>query len=312
YTTLFRSNMVSRTPRRFKTIAEFYHYNEIPLPEHPLVGIIDYKTIKHFRDEDSGGMVFDFYAISLKRGAEKMFYGQRQYNFEQGVMCFMAPNQILRFEQIQSSRHNQKTSGWILCIHPDLLWNTHLAKTISRYEYFDYSVNEALVLSDKEEEMLMGIINNVRHEFTSNIDKFSKQIIISQLESLLNYSERLYNRQFITSEKVNHKILESVEEILNEYFKNDDQMSTGLPTVQYVADRLCVTPKYLSGLLKSLTGENTQQLIHKKLIEKAKEKLSTTDLSISEIAYQLGFEHLPSFSKLFKQKTNQSPLEFRT
>src|SRR5690606_15234347 len=187
----------------------------------------------------------------------------------------------------------------------------HLAKIISRYEYFDYSVNEALLLSHKEEEMLMGIINNFRHELTSNIDKFSKQIIISQLESLLNYSERFYNRQFITSEKVNHKILECLEEILNEYFKNDDLMSTGLLTVQYVADKLCVTPKYLSGLLKSLTGENTQQLIHKKLIEKAKEKLSTIDLSVSEIAYELGFGHLQSFSKFFKAKTKLSPLRFR-
>lgn len=224
----------------------------------------------------------------------------------------MAPNQVLRYELPQISIDNNKASGWILCIHPDLLWNSHLAKTIGRYEYFDYSVNEALLLSHREEEMLKGVIENIRYEITSNIDKFSKQIIISQLEVLLNYSERFYNRQFITNEKANHKILDNVEEILNEFFKKDDLISNGLPTVHQLADRLCITPKYLSALLKSLTGESTQQLIHKKLIEKAKEKLSTTDLSVSEIAYQLGFEHVPSFSKLFKQKTSQSPLEFRT
>jgi AraC-like DNA-binding protein len=201
-------------------------------------------------------------------------------------------------------------SGWMLLIHPDFFWNNSIAKTISRYEYFDYSVHEALFLSEKEETTLSEIVENIREEYHSNIDKYSRKIIISHIETLLSYAERFYNRQFITREKANHQILEKLENLLNEYF-TDDLISKKLPTVQYVADSLNVSPKYLSGLLKTLTGKGTQQHIHEKLIDKAKEKLSTTNLSISEIAYELGFEHSQSFSKLFKTKTDLSPLEFR-
>jgi AraC family transcriptional regulator, transcriptional activator of pobA len=160
-----------------------------------------------------------------------------------------------------------------------------------------------LVLSTKEEKTLNDIIEKIKEEYHANIDKFSKQIIISHIETLLNYSERFYNRQFITREKANHEILEHLEKLLADYFSSDDLISKGLPTVQYIADTLNISPKYLSGLLKVLTGQSTQQHIHEKLIDKAKEKLSTTKLSASEIAYELGFEHSQSFSKLFKTKT---------
>ena len=158
----------------------------------------------------------------------------------------------------------------------------------------------------------IGIIQNIQQEYHSNIDKFSQNIIISQIETLLNYSERFYQRQFITRKITNHQILGKLDELLNNYFNDESIITKGLPTVHDIADKLNVSSSYLTGLLKVLTGQSTQQHIHKKLIEKAKEKLSTTDLSVSEIAYQLGFEHSQSFSKLFKSKTNQSPLEFRT
>ena len=199
----------------------------------------------------------------------------------------------------------------MLLIHPDFLWNTSLAKTIKQYEFFEYSANEALFLSEKEEATINGIIENIQQEYHSNIDKFSKQIIISQIESLLNYSERFYNRQFITREKSNHQILERLEQFLDDYFNSEDILSKGLPSVQLVADHLNVSSSYLSSLLRMLTKHNTQQHIHIKLIAKAKEKLSTTNLSVSEIAYELGFEHSQAFSRLFKSKTNQSPSEFR-
>ncbi|HEY4786123.1 MAG TPA: helix-turn-helix transcriptional regulator, partial [Bacteroidales bacterium] len=189
--------------------------------------------------------------------------------------------------------------------------NTPLAKTIRHYEYFDYAVNEALFLSEKEELNVISIVRNIQQEYHSNIDKFSQNIIIAQLEVLLNYSDRFYQRQFITRKITNHKILERLEKILFDYFNNNDLMKKGLPTVQYIADSLNVSSSYLSGLLKVLTGQSTQQHIHNKLIEKAKELLSTTDLSVSEIAFELGFEHSQSFSKLFKSKTMLSPLEFR-
>ena len=198
-----------------------------------------------------------------------------------------------------------------MLVHPDFLWNTPLAKTIKQYEYFSYSVNEALHLSEKEEAMIIGIMRNVEQEYHSNIDKFSQDVIIAQLELLLTYAERFYQRQFITRKITNHRILNRLEDILTEYFNSDVLVKKGLPTVQYIAETLNVSPNYLSGLLKVLTGQSTQQHIHDKLIEKAKEKLSTTDLSVSEIAYELGFEYPQSFSKLFKTKTNLSPLEFR-
>lgn len=198
-----------------------------------------------------------------------------------------------------------------MMIHPDFLWNTPLAKNIHNYEFFDYSVTEALFLSDSEEEIINNIVRNIRKEYQSNIDKFSQNIIISQIETLLNYSERFYQRQFITRKVTNHQILDRLEAVLEGHFNSADLASIGLPTVQHIADELNISPNYLSSLLKMLTGESTQQHIHNKLIEKAKEKLSTSDLSVGEIAYELGFEHSQSFSKLFKAKTNISPLEFR-
>jgi len=186
-----------------------------------------------------------------------------------------------------------------------------LAKTIKQFGFWDYSVNEALFLSEKEEAILINIIENIQRECHSSIDKFSKQIIVSQIESFLSYADRFYHRQFITREKNNHQILDRLETLLTGYFNSEDLITKGLPTVQYVADQLNLSPKYLSDLLRVLTEKTAQQHIHDKLIEKAKEKLSVTELSVSEIAYDLGFKHLQSFSKLFKTKTNQSPLEFR-
>ncbi len=303
--------MDNSKPIRFKTITEYHRFNDLPQPEHPLISIVDYAKLKQFTSENSVGMIFDFYTISMKRGVGKMFYGQQQYDFDEGVMYFMSPNQVLRIEHNPNEIINQERSGWILLIHPDFLWNISLAKTIKQYEFFDYSVNEALWLSDKEEATLNNIIQNIRHEYHSNIDKFSQNIIISYIETLLNYSERFYNRQFLTRQKSNHQILDRLENLLTNYFNNEDLVTKGLPTVQYIANNLNVSAKYLSGLLKVLTGQSTQQHIHDKLIDKAKEKLSTTNLSVSEIAYELGFEHSQSFSKLFKTKTKLSPLEFR-
>ncbi|ACU04551.1 AraC family transcriptional regulator [Pedobacter heparinus] len=294
-------------PRRIKTISEFHKLRGLPQPEHPLISVIDYGSVAHV-SEQTESFVFDFYSISLKRGVGKMRYGQQEYDFDGGVMYFMAPGQVLTVEPGQNSK--EQRSGWILKVHPDLLWNTPLAKIISQYEFFDYSVHEALFLSDKEEEILNGIVTNIRQEYGNNIDKFSHNIIVSQIETLLNYAERFYQRQFITRKKSGHQLLEKMEAVLDSYF-NDVDAPKGLPSVQYVSDRLHVSKGYLASLLKSLTGLNTQQHIHEKLIEKAKTKLSTTDLSVSQIAYELGFEHPQSFSKLFKNKTNLSPLEFK-
>ncbi|MEY8760616.1 helix-turn-helix domain-containing protein [Chryseobacterium tongliaoense] len=298
--------MANPKPYRIQSIAEIHRLMGLPKPQHPLVGIIDLSGLKN--NPEINTVLFDLYVISMKRGCDKLIYGQQKYDFDEGLMAFMSPGQILRGEE---NGVPANLEGWMLFIHPDFLWNTALSKSLKKYEYFDYSVNEALFLSDKEEAIINGIVDNIRNEYHSNIDQFSREIIISHIENLLSYAQRFYNRQFITREKSNHQILERLEKLLLDYFNNDDLVTKGLPTVQYISDNLNVSSTYLRSLLKTLTGQNTQQHIHEKLIEKAKEKLSTSDLSVSEIAYELGFEHLQSFSKLFKSKTKVSPLKFR-
>jgi len=296
--------------KHFKTITEFHRFRQLPKPAHPLISVINIETVRQLLSEEPINLFFDFYFIALKRiSNSKVKYGQQQYDFDEGILSFMSPNQV--FSIALDNDEELKQSGWVLLIHPDFLWNTALAKTIKKYDFWAYSVNEALFLSEKEEATIKNIIQNVQQEYHSNIDKFSKQIIISQIETLLNYAERFYNRQFITREKSNHQILDRLENLLAEYFISDILCKNGLPTVQFISEKLNISPNYLRGTLKMLTGQNTQQHIHNKLIEKAKERLSTTDLSVSEIAYELGFEHPQSFSKLFKSKTNFSPLEFR-
>lgn len=304
--------MANTAPVRIKSINEFHKLRGLTKPAHPLISVLTMDDFSTLPEDSSFHAVFDFYFIAMKRlNGVKYKYGQLNYDFEEGgVLFFMSPNQVLNIE-MRKEEILEKPLGWMLLIHSDFIWNTPLAKTIKQYDFFDYSANEALLLSEKEEKTLNGIIENIRQEYYANIDKFSKQIIVTHIENLLSYADRFYNHQFITREKANHLILEKMEKLLAEYFDNDDLMSKGLPTVQYVAEKLNVSPGYLGSLLRLLTGRNTQQHIHDKLIERAKEKLSTTNLSVSEIAYELGFEHPQSFSKLFKTKTNVSPLEFR-
>lgn len=303
--------MAGTKPYRIKTISEYHRHLGLPKPEHPLISVIDMDDVTHAPGRNAVHVTFDFYYISLKRmKGVKFKYGQHHYELEEDVLFFMAPNQVLSFEII-AEELPQKPSGLILLIHPEFIWNTALAKRIKQYEFFDYSVNEALFLSEKEEAKIITIIEDIKQEYSGNIDNFSQDIIIAHLDALLGYSQRFYHRQFITRKKANHQILDRLEKLLTDYFNSDDLIHKGLPTVSYVAQALNVSPTYLGSLLRILTGQNTQQHIHNKLIEKAKEKLSTTDLTVSEIAYVLGFGHLQSFSKLFKSKTNQTPLEFR-
>jgi len=302
--------MANAQPLRIRTISEYHQVMGLPKPEHPMISVIDLATIKPAPGNGPTSLVFDFYSISLKRDFNaKIRYGQQEYDFDEGVMFFISPGQVFGIEV--NKGEELKRSGWLLLIHPDFLWHTNLAKTVKQYEYFSYSVHEALFLSEKEEATITGIMQSIHQEYRSNIDKFSQDIIIAQLELLLNFANRFYNRQFITRKITNHAILDRLEDLLDAYFKSDTLATQGLPTVQYIAEALNVSPGYLSGSLKALTGQSTQQHIHDRLIEKAKERLSTTALSVSEIAYELGFEHPQSFSKLFKTKTNLSPLEFR-
>lgn len=301
--------MKNKNIHTFSTISEFHKMSSLPKPEHPLVSLVDYGSVEYQTNEKQITWVQNFYSIGLKRNIQGKFrYGQQQYDFDEGLMSFVAPGQLVH---LAVEKPTIKPTGLLLFIHPDFLWNTSLAKKIKQYEFFGYAVNEALFMSDKEENIITDIMQHIQREYHSNIDKFSQNIIIAQIELLLNYCERFYQRQFITRKKSSHQLLERLETILDDFFNNNSLIDKGLPTAQHIADSLNVSPNYLGSLLKALTGQTTQQHIHNKLIEKAKERLSTTNLSVSEIAYELGFEHPQSFSKLFKTKTKVSPLEFR-
>jgi AraC-like DNA-binding protein len=282
-------------------------------PGQPLLSVIYVGVWTTQRRGDTVTTFLGLNCIAIKRvtgaGDLKLKYGQQSYDFNEGIMSFVSPGQVTSLAVEKDVEVKQ--SGWYLIFHPDFLWNTPVAKTIKRYEFWDYAVNESLFLSEKEEEIIISIVQNIHRETHANIDKFSKQIIISQLESLLNYAERFYNRQFITRERANHQILDRLEKVLHDYINGKQPATKGLPTVNDIAALLHISPKYLTSLLRIHTGQNTQHYIHEKLIERAKERISTTDLSMSEIAYELGFEHLQSFSRLFKAKTQLSPLEFR-
>ncbi len=297
--------------RRFNTISAFHAFVQLPPPQHPLLSVVDVGTVPHRYGAEPTRMVLDFYAISVKRMRNvHVQYGQHPFDFNEGILSFMAPNQVFSLAVADPAEEIEK-SGWVVYLHPDFLWNTPLAKTIQQYDFWDYALKEALFLSAKEEATILSLIGAMEQEYASPIDRFSKQIIASHVESLLQYADRYYHRQFLTREKANHAVLEQVETLLHAYFNSPTLAERGLPTVHYVADCLHLSPKYLSNLLRVVTGQNTQQHIHASLIAKAKEKLSTTSRTISEIAYELGFEHVPSFSKLFKAKTNLSPLDFR-
>lgn len=290
-----------------KSISEFHKLLSLPEPRHPLVSVINLAECIFLEDDIWKGFVNRFYCVALKREAKgKIKYGQQHYDYDKGVLSFTAPNQVqhLDLETVECG------SGDLLIFHPDFLLKHPLANTIHTYGFFSYAVNEALHLSAQEENDLIEILQKIDKEY-SHIDKHTQGIILSQIELLLNYSKRFYERQFITRKNNNHQLLIKFEQIIDGYFNDVTDAPKQLLTVNHIAGLMNLSPNYLSDLLRVHTGQNTQQHIHEKLIEKAKEKLSTTNLSISEIAYALGFEHAQSFSTLFKKKTDMSPMEFR-
>ena len=292
--------------RKFNSLTDFHRVFGLPKPLHPMISFTDIKDIKILPDELFSSFILDFYKVAYKTNVfGKAKYGQNYYDFGEGGLVFSAPNQTFETPDDNGS------SGYVLLIYPDFFLSYPLARKIRQYGFFSYSANEALHLSDHEKETIMSIFKIIDEELKSRIDDFSHDVIISQVELLLNYANRFYKRQFITRKAVNNDLLQKLEEILDDYFNNEKSLMQGIPTVQYLSEQLNISPSYLSDVLRSLTGQNAQQHIHQKLIEKAKEKLSTTSLSVSEVAYGLGFEHPQSFSKLFKTKTNLSPLEFR-
>ena len=293
--------------QKFNSISELHRALDLPKPLHPLVSLVDYGKIKTEAGELPKAMILNFYKISFKKNLQgKIKYGQHYYDFDEGGISFIAPGQL-----ITAAEGEKDYSGYTLLFHPDFLRNYSLAKLIKNYGFFSYSANEALYLSEKERITITEVFHHILQELDGTIDDFSQDVMISHIEVLLNYSNRFYNRQFITRKAANYDILTKLEGLLDDYFRRESAVTRGLPTVQYLAAELHLSPRYLSDLLRSVTGQNTQQHIHDKVIERAKEYLTAENLAVSEVAYQLGFEHPQSFNRLFKKKTSLTPNEFK-
>ncbi|MCS3869571.1 AraC-like DNA-binding protein [Chryseobacterium ginsenosidimutans] len=291
-----------------QSVSAFHRLLSLPEPKHPLVSVINLSESIFLEDDVWKGFMNRFYCVALKREATgKIRYGQQHYDYDKGVLSFTAPNQV---HSLDLGTMDCDSKGHLLIFHEDFLLKHPLAQTISSFGFFSYAVNEALHLSEDEERDLIEILHKIDKE-SQHIDRHTQEIILSQIDLLLNYSKRFYERQFITRKNNNHQLLAKFEQFLNDYFNQEQAAKNGLLTVHQIAEAMNLSPNYLSDLLRVHTGQNTQQHIHEKLISKAKEKLSSTQLSVSEIAYILGFEHAQSFSTLFKKKTNMAPLEFR-
>ncbi|MGA0556628.1 helix-turn-helix domain-containing protein [Larkinella sp. VNQ87] len=293
---------------RIRSLTDQHRMMGVSKPVNPLVSVLKFEEVGPIRTEETVKMTSDFYAVALKKHCDcKIKYGQTYYDFDEGVMSFAAPHQVFTWE----AGSTMASAGWLLTFHADFIRNSPLGSKIREYGFFDYAINEALILSEEEETALENLYQTLDRETRLPIDAFSQEIIVSQIDLLLKYCNRFYTRQFITRRVVHHDLLARFDAILTEYVNSDQLPESGPPTVAHLADRLNLSPKYLSDLLRNLTGQSTQQHIHEKLIEKAKQILTTTNLSVSEIAYRLGFEYPQSFNKLFRNKTELSPLEFR-
>jgi AraC family transcriptional activator of pobA len=301
-------NKEENSPKKMESLADAHRAFGLRKPQHPLVSLINGSYTQVDESRISHHHVLGFYKIAYKpKLTGKLKYGQSYYDFDEGGLLFASPGQVV------GSHDNDVSvcSEYTLLIHPDFFLGYPLAKNIRQYGFFSYSTRETLHLSEDEKATIFEIFKMIEKELFSRIDDFSQDVVVSQLELLLNYANRFYKRQFITRKAANHDLLQKLEEVLEHYFTNKTSLNQGLPTVGYLAEHVNLSPSYLSDMLRSLIGQNAQHYIHDKLIEKAKENLSTTNLTVQEVAYALGFEHAQSFSKLFKTKTNLSPLAFR-
>ncbi|PAB61419.1 AraC family transcriptional regulator [Anaeromicrobium sediminis] len=289
------------------TITRLHELLGYDKPIHPLITLIDINNIQFSSKYENRQMVVGFYTISLKDGHNCKFkYGRQYYDFSEGSMMFTAPGQVGTVEHTPSD-----AKGWMLCFHPDLIRKSQLNSKIKEYTFFSYDSSEALHLSEQEEETINNIVNTIKEEINENSDIYSDELIVSNLEVLLNYARRFYGRQFITRNSANKDVISRFETFLTDYFQSKDLVDNGLPTVKYLAGKMGYSTNYLSDVLKKETGKNTQEHIHFQLIEKAKSLLLSTEESVAQVAYTLGFEYPGHFSKLFKKKTGMSPSEYR-
>ncbi|MCP2025846.1 AraC-like DNA-binding protein [Flavobacterium sp. HSC-32F16] len=290
-------------------VEKIAQYNKLKGVEtqHPLISVFDNSKTKAL--PNNSRMHFGFYAIFLKAGkCGELKYGRNNYDYDDGTMVFVAPGQVI---EVKNEEDYQPT-GLALLFHPDLIKGTTLAKQMSQYSFFSYDSHEALHLSLKEQQIIRDLFNKLEYELNQSIDKHSKSIITNNIELLLNYCVRFYDRQFITRENINTDILSKFENLLNEYFQSENTQNFGLPSVGYFADLLNLSSNYFGDLIKKETGKSAQDHIQLKLINLAKERIFDTEKSISQIAFELGFKYPQHFNRMFKKNTGYTPIEYRS
>ncbi|MDN3583190.1 helix-turn-helix domain-containing protein [Mucilaginibacter flavus] len=291
---------------RFNTISEYNAFNN-NITKHPLVSVVDFTKAA---PRQGNKMYFGFYTIFLKDvKCGDMVYGRHTYDYQEGTLVFMAPGQVAG---VNSNGEFYQPKGHGLVFHPDLIHGTSLGRHIADYSFFGYQSNEGLHLSEKERNTILDCMNKIDDELDQSIDKHSKRLIVANIELLLDYCVRFYDRQFITRDHLNSGILEKFEKILNTYFETDKPQTIGLPSVGYCAEELYLSANYFGDLVKKETGKTASEYIQSKLIDIAKERIFDTGKTVSQIAYDLGFKYPQHFARLFKQKVGQSPLEYRS
>lgn len=274
---------------------------------HPLVSVIDMAQVRMLRHRRQ---LFGFYALFLKEvKCGDLIYGRQYYDYQEGTLVCLAPGQVIGMED-DGSVYQPK--GWALLFHPDLIRGTSLGRSIRDYSFFSYEVNEALHLSDRERELVVDCLHKIRHELEHPVDRHSKRLIAVGIEMLLDYCLRFYERQFITRSNVNRDVLTRFESLLDDYFTGDRSRRDGLPTVKCCAAELFLSSNYFGDLVKRETGKTAHEYIQLKLIDVAKERIFDPGKSISEVAYELGFQYPQHFSRLFKRVTGQTPHQYRT
>ncbi|WP_310993964.1 helix-turn-helix domain-containing protein [Aequorivita marina] len=295
--------------QHFKTLSSYLDYLELPRPEHPMLSVFNSKGEGYLPcpRESSPPITNDCYSISLKKFVKgDLNYGRTKYDFTNGALIFIAPKQLLQWDN--SVVFEQK--GFSINFHEDFLKGTELAQQIKKYGFFSYSVNEALHLSPKEEKQIESIVENIEIEYHNNQDEFSKEIIISQLSTLFKYANRFYERQFLNRKELSNNLLERFNLQLSEYFELGLLQEKGIPNIEQIANKMSVSQRYLSDTLKKETGKTTTEHLQLYLIDEAKSILLEPHKSVSEVAYELGFEYPQYFSRLFKKKVGISPKEY--
>lgn len=293
---------------KVSSISELHSIAGFEKPKHPLVSVIDYSKVNVVDAPESGSFVCSFYSVSFKKNCHFM-YGRQPFDHQEGTLHCTAPEQIITFNR---KRDIGSSEGWGLYFHPELIRNSNLGKKIHEYSFFSYGENEALHLSDEEKQTLFSILKQMENEYNTNIDHYSQELIISNIELFLNYCKRYYGRQFITRTNHNKDLIVKFEKFISEYVNSEKLRTLGIPSVKQCAEGMNLSANYFSDLLKSETGKNAQEHIHFFLLEQAKNLLVSSEKRINEISYDLGFEYPQNFTKLFKKKVGLSPTDYRS